>query len=400
MTQPKPAEYDDNQVDVAELRELVKQNTLFSLMSDEQLQHLMGIITGMWHLDPGDYVVHEGDEADNIYIIRSGSYEVLKKEFDSDTVYPIAKLGPGMSIGEVALLDSGKRSASVRALQPGTLLVIPIEKLNALSQAEESVDIRMKMNLAYEMGRRLRDTNESSVRYLQERLSEAEKRVEMGKFLTRVLVGLALYMFTMGFTAALAKVIDTTWVTIPILAGFAFGVYRTVVTSPYPKANYGFTLANWQHNIVDSILWTIPMLAAIAFLKFLAVMFMPDTAGTTVFELSRNTGLTLTDILILSGAYAAFCPVQEMIARSGIQCSCQMFLTGKYRILQSIVLSNLLFSATHLHVGLSMALFVLPAGFFWGWLFSRQGSILGTSISHAIIGIYAFFIIGFDFIIG
>ena len=44
--------------------------------------------------------------------------------------------------------------------------------------------------------------------------------------------------------------------------------------------------------------------------------------------------------------------------------------------------------------------FVLPAGFFWGWLFSRQGSILGTSISHAMIGIYAFFIVGFDFIIG
>ena len=305
----------------------------------------------------------------------------------------------GNSIGEVALLDSGKRSASVRAIKPGVVLVIPIAKLNALSEEEESVDIRMKMNLAYEMGRRLHTTNESTVRYLEDHLKEAEMRVEMGKFLTRVLVGLSLYMFAMGLTAALADVIDTTIVNAPILLGFAYGVYRTVKTSPFPMANYGYTLENWQSNIFYAVLWTMPMLGAIILVKFFMVTFYPEIAGIAVFDLSQSTGLSFSEIVMFSVAYAAFTPVQESVARSGIQCSCQMFLTGRYRILESILLSNLLFSATHLHVGLVMALSVLPIGFFWGWMFWRQGSIVGTSVSHAIIGIFAFFVVGFDFII-
>ena len=72
-----------------------------------------------------------------------------------------------------------------------------------------------------------------------------------------------------------------------------------------------------------------------------------------------------------------------------------MFLTGKYRVLVSILLSNLLFSATHLHVSVKLALLVFPVGVFWGWLYNRHTTVIGIIVSHIIVGLFALFVVGF-----
>lgn len=58
----------------------------------------------------GDYIFHEGDPATEFYVIQQGQVEVLR---DGEEV--LAILGPGDFFGEGALLDSGARSASIRA---------------------------------------------------------------------------------------------------------------------------------------------------------------------------------------------------------------------------------------------------------------------------------------------
>src|SRR6185312_13094985 len=120
--------------------------------------------------------------------------------------------------------------------------------------------------------------------------------------------------------------------------------------------------------------------------------------GADIFDFSRSTGLSIRQVVVFSLLYAALSPVQEMIARSGIQCSLQLFLTGKFRVLESIFLSSLLFAATHLHLSLLLALLVFPCGLWWGWLFYRQGSLVGCSVSHVIAGVFGFFVVGFDFV--
>jgi membrane protease YdiL (CAAX protease family) len=75
-----------------------------------------------------------------------------------------------------------------------------------------------------------------------------------------------------------------------------------------------------------------------------------------------------------------------------------MFLEERHRVAHAILLSNLLFSATHLHISLTLALLVFPMGVFWGWIFARQGSLVGSSVSHAIIGVFGLFVVGFPII--
>lgn len=61
---------------------------------------------------PHDIIMKKGDRGDCMYFISSGRVEV----FDESTQETIATLGEGAYFGEMALIDSSKRSASIRAI--------------------------------------------------------------------------------------------------------------------------------------------------------------------------------------------------------------------------------------------------------------------------------------------
>jgi len=381
----------------AEIRALIANNPLFERFTPIHLDQLVSIVGDPVSVADGEIVMREGDyPPDNVYILRKGSVKILKNEPDSDVQYQIAVLNPGDTIGEVALLDDGPRSATVVALEDTSLLVIPIDKLSAMASADDSVDSRMKINLAYELGQRLRTTNESTVRNLREKLAEAETRAEMGKFISNVLIGTCVYMFALGVLSVMAKeAIDTTMISVPILFGFAIGLFVLIKNSAYPFSAYGITTENWRYAIKDSLLWTMGMLVLVVGVKAVMVYTVPAFKGLPVFDFYQSKNTTLGMALLAAGLYALFVPIQEGVARCGLQSSFQMFLTGKYRVLVSILISNLLFSATHLHVSIKLALLVFPVGVFWGWLYYRHNTVIGIIVSHIIVGLFALFAVGF-----
>ncbi len=69
-------------------------------------------------LSAGDILFNEGDSGSTMYIILAGQIEIYKDET------PINALGPGNYVGEMALIESQIRSASIRALTPCSLLEI------------------------------------------------------------------------------------------------------------------------------------------------------------------------------------------------------------------------------------------------------------------------------------
>src|SRR5690606_26830326 len=99
-------------------------------------------------------------------------------------------------------------------------------------------------------------------------------------------------------------------------------------------------------------------------------------------------------IQILAGVYAASSAVQELIVRGALQSMLERFLTGRYRRLRAITVCTLLFSVSHLHTGLLFTLVVLIPGFCWGLLFARNRNLIGVIVSHVIIGLYVFFVLG------
>ena len=65
--------------------------------------------------EPGHYIIREGDVGEAAYIIVAGRCEV-SKTVDGKRV-PIRTIGPGESFGEMAIIASAPRTASVVALE-------------------------------------------------------------------------------------------------------------------------------------------------------------------------------------------------------------------------------------------------------------------------------------------
>ena len=103
------------------------------LLPAELVQLDIGSMTGLGHehFEPGQAVFHEGDVGDRIYIILGGEAEVVR-EVDGREV-PLAMLRAGEYFGEMALLNSSTRNATVRCVSAMDTLSIPKNDFGALA---------------------------------------------------------------------------------------------------------------------------------------------------------------------------------------------------------------------------------------------------------------------------
>jgi CRP/FNR family transcriptional regulator, cyclic AMP receptor protein len=97
----------------------LKSVDLFTDTPDHILASVAAIIREM-HLDPGTLFIREGDLGDCMYIVVDGQVQVHKGDRS------IIELGPGSSVGELAVLDPEPRAASVRAMSE--VLLFRIDK--------------------------------------------------------------------------------------------------------------------------------------------------------------------------------------------------------------------------------------------------------------------------------
>ncbi len=70
------------------------------------------------HFEPGENIFAEGDFGDRLYVVRKGEVEVLREGVR------LAVLGAGDYFGEMALLASRPRNATVRAVKPTDVLAV------------------------------------------------------------------------------------------------------------------------------------------------------------------------------------------------------------------------------------------------------------------------------------
>jgi serine phosphatase RsbU (regulator of sigma subunit) len=82
------------------------------------------------HFQPGQTILEEGSEGGDVHLIVEGRVEVVKGEGSDETL--LAERGPGDLFGEMGLLESSPRFATVRALEPTRLLQLPEENARAL----------------------------------------------------------------------------------------------------------------------------------------------------------------------------------------------------------------------------------------------------------------------------
>jgi cAMP-dependent protein kinase regulator len=75
-------------------------------------------------------VVQEGEADRSLYLVKCGKFSVSTTALGGDEPRELARLGPTEFFGEVALVSSTTRTATVRALEPGEVLRVRGEHLD------------------------------------------------------------------------------------------------------------------------------------------------------------------------------------------------------------------------------------------------------------------------------
>ena len=81
-------------------------------------------------LETGETLVEQGDTGTDVYLLFDG---VLMVEIDGK---PVTELGPGAVVGEMALLEGGRRTATLRAVTPCRIAVVAGDQLDRDALAE------------------------------------------------------------------------------------------------------------------------------------------------------------------------------------------------------------------------------------------------------------------------
>ncbi|GEM_PF-1567617 len=105
-------------------------------------------------LPTGSLVFREGDTGREFYLVVAGRVQVLKNS------RAIATLGPGSTVGEMAMLDQPRRSATVQVSDDAELLVITRESFFHLLKGNPHLAVKILWNMTLRISAHLRATSE------------------------------------------------------------------------------------------------------------------------------------------------------------------------------------------------------------------------------------------------
>jgi len=124
----------------------------FAFLSYKELIRVIN--TGeLTKLGAGKEIWHEGASGDEMMLILSGSVEIIKNGKRLNV------LKKGDVIGEMSMIDSAPRSASVVTVEPTNLLAFPREALFALLREETELAVKFLWGVTMEMNKRLRSVS-------------------------------------------------------------------------------------------------------------------------------------------------------------------------------------------------------------------------------------------------
>ncbi|AMP92510.1 cyclic nucleotide-binding domain-containing protein [Legionella pneumophila] len=348
----------------------------------------------------GSIIYNEGDLADSFFIIVEGVAEIFKKtidEFEEHNIHVIATLTKDEIVGEMALVENNRRSASVKAKTDLTVIEYSLEKV----KAKPKLNLILIKNMAQILSRRLRFTNEVTVKNMQQALKEASGRNTLGVFIIALLWIICLYTLSLHFlVTVIHQVTVTTVLSICLISIFAVAILIAMHFTGLPYSRFGITLKDWGKTILEALAFTIPVMLFVLIIKVFFIIGINNLDNTPLFSGTKrflvNNAVDWEYYLAMIFLYSLFAPIQELMARSALQSTFFHFLPGEklFRQWNAIFLSNLIFATMHTHLGLTFASLTFIAGLFWGWLFHRQKSLLGVSISHVILGVWSLFIVG------
>ncbi len=148
----------------------IKKNLLLKDLSESELQLILSDTTPR-EFQADEVIMHEGDAGDVMYIMCDGSVAITKRltlelseEAPREKTMIRFRAEEGVILGEMALIESDVRSATVTALTPCLMLELTKDKFYLLLEQHPEIGVKILLRLAQYLSRRLRKASDELVK--------------------------------------------------------------------------------------------------------------------------------------------------------------------------------------------------------------------------------------------
>lgn len=180
----------------------------------------------------------------------------------------------------------------------------------------------------------------------------------------------------------------------PLALFFGLTSIAYISAARRPYRDYGVQLYGMREAAVAGLLTAVPACLLALLAKILWIRADPARAGHAILEAGTVAArFTPLQYLGFTSGYLLFTVVQEFVARGVTQTALGEILPRWHRPLVAALLANLLFAGTHLHISPRFAAIAFVPGLLWGWLFWRYRNLAAPVVNHALLGLFAYFVL-------
>ncbi len=362
------------------------------------------------HYSGGEVVDGEVFGTTRLPLIFKGEAEFLQSSQLPDgkiVEHRVALLEAGNALGTFNFMNLADdyKHPKVRIIRATDVVVLEFDDSDPNSELSR-IKVKVESIIGQFLTRRVTYADKALAMTLTQQLAETRIKRTAGGYVIMMFVLLAIY--TVGMRIILdieLKGSARTISSVALVLTFLLPFIIMLRSGSIKAVDLGLTFHGARAATVDAVVMSAIFIAVLVGCKFLLVTFVDAFQGQPMFALSKDfarlTPAGGTDWLFYAtniAIYALFVPVQEIIARCGIQSLLVEFLYGSdaRRAVIAILVSNFIFAAVHTHLNVGFALATFFGGLFFGWLFHRNRSIVGVSISHIMIGGVALFALGLE----
>ncbi len=130
---------------------------LFDKLDGAELQTILKYMNYI-DVKPGEYVFKEGEKGSYMCFVALGIFDILKKPLKGASL-PISSLRKGQSIGEMSVIDSYPRSATVRARTHGALFTLSRKSFQSLLDQHPRIGLKLFQSISRLLCFHLRKTS-------------------------------------------------------------------------------------------------------------------------------------------------------------------------------------------------------------------------------------------------
>jgi hypothetical protein len=359
-----------NQTD---LTNFVRNQAIFQDLSPEELEQVLQALE-LKEYAPGDDIIHENEISQDIYFIKKGEVEVIKRNATTGQEFRIGRLRQGDIFGEMAFIDGRPRSSSVRVVNsPASVYKFPVNWSNPLLAPLYDKIFEKTIQVG---SQRLREINQNYIQNLKQQIKEIEEQNHFGYFFIFMITIYNLYNLARVFLAF--DIEESRFISLICFSLLLF--LPTVLFVRYMHnsfSEFGLTLRGIKPTLKNTFL------IAIGGLCLGGVIYSLWTRNPSLFF--TYFGQSLLSFLhwkTLAILFYIFC--LEFVIRGTIQTSLQRFFYKRQKT-KAILLTALILWPANLYLGFALSLIKFLIDLFLGFIFIKQRNLIGVTLLHFFI---------------